>query len=520
MKKLPIGLNSLKNIINEGFLYVDKTKKLYELLEHGRYYFLSRPRRFGKTLTVDTLKHIFEGNKDLFKGLYIYDKWNWDEKFPVIRVDFSQIPSKNSSLFEKSILNYLKEIAKDLNIDEIEGDFYGNYFRELIKKAFEKYQKPVVVLIDEYDKPILDNIEKPELAEEIRDLLSNFYGVLKGLDEYLRFVLLTGVTKFSKVNLFSKLNNLEDITVDPRFSDICGYTEDDLDRYFSEYLKGANREEIRKWYNGYSWLGERVYNPFDILLFISKGFAFRPYWFETGSPTFLIKLMKQKKYFIPELEEIEATDSMLGSFDVYTMEIEALLWQTGYLTIKGTKQIGGRESYLLSFPNLEVKISLNEFILKQLSNVQPNLYSTSIEKIYNGFVSGDVETIISILKSLLSAIPYTNFTKNEIDSYEGYYASVIYAYLASLGVDLIAEDITNKGRIDLTILLPDKAYIIEFKVKSEKEEKDPLTQIKEKRYFEKYINKVKDIYLIGITFDKEERNITEYKSEKLNLDSK
>ncbi len=514
MKKLPIGLNSLEKIIKGNYIYVDKTKKLYDLLEAGQYFFLSRPRRFGKTLTVDTLKHIFEGNKDLFKGLYIYDKWNWEERFPVIRIDFSGGNFSTKEKFEERAITVLEKNQILLGIECTKKD-PSNCFEELILKTYQKYQKPVVVLIDEYDKPILDNIEKPELAEEIRDLLSNFYGVLKGLDEYLRFVLLTGVTKFSKVNLFSKLNNLYDITVNRKFSDICGYTEDDLDKYFSEYLKGADREEIRKWYNGYSWLGEKVYNPFDILLFISNEHQFRPYWFETGSPTFLIKLMKKKKYFIPELEGIEATDSMLGSFDVYTMEIEALLWQTGYLTIRGTKQIGERESYLLGFPNLEVKISLNEFILKQLSNVEPNLYSTSIEKVYNGFVSGDIEAVISVLKSLLSAIPYTNFTKNEIDSYEGYYASVIYSYLASLGVDLIAEDITNKGRIDLTILLPEKAYIIEFKVKNENEDKDPLEQIKEKKYYEKYINKVQEIYLIGITFDKGERNITEYKYERL-----
>ncbi len=511
MKKLPIGLNSLEKIIKGNRLYVDKTKNILQLIDSGDYFFLSRPRRFGKTLTVDTLKHIFEGNKELFKGLYIYDKWNWEEKFPVIRVDFSQIPSKNASLFEKSIFNYLKGIQKSLNLEDIEEDFYGNYFRELIKKTYEKYQKPVVVLIDEYDKPILDNIEKPELAEEIRDLLSNFYGVIKGLDEYLRFVLLTGVTKFSKVNLFSKLNNLYDITVNRKFSDICGYTEDDLDKYFSEYLKGADREKVRKWYNGYSWLGEKVYNPFDILLFISNEHQFRPYWFETGNPTFLIKLMKKKKYYIPQLEGKKATDSLLGSFDVYTMKIEALLWQTGYLTIKDTIPMpDGSNLYVLSYPNLEVKKSLNEVILEYLFGEQPEA-DNILMLLYNA----DIDGLMENFKSLLSAIPYTNFTKNEIDSYEGYYASVIYAYLASLGIDLIAEDITNRGRIDLTILLPDKAYIIEFKVKDGKEEKDPLQQIKEKKYYEKYLNKVKEIYLIGMTFDKGERNITEYKYEKV-----
>ncbi len=511
MKKLPIGLNSLEKIIKGNYLYVDKTKKLYELLEAGQYFFLSRPRRFGKTLTVDTLKHIFEGNKDLFKGLYIYDKWNWNEKFPVIRVDFSQIDAETKENFKSSLIRALEDIEEELGINGCDKSLHGVYFKEIIKKAYQKYQKPVVILIDEYDKPILDNIEKPELAEKIRDLLSNFYGVIKGLDEYLRFVLLTGVTKFSKVNLFSKLNNLYDITVNRKFSDICGYTEDDLDKYFSEYLKGADREEIRKWYNGYSWLGERVYNPFDILLFISNEFQFRPYWFETGSPTFLIKLMKKKKYYIPQLEGKKATDSLLGSFDVYTMKIEALLWQTGYLTIKNTIPMPDKSSlYVLSYPNLEVKKSLNEVILEYLFGEQPEADSI-LMKLYNADIDGFMENF----KSLFASISYTNFTKNEIDAYEGYYASVVYSYLASLGIDLIAEDTTNRGRIDLTILLPDKAYIIEFKVKDRKEEKDPLQQIKEKKYYEKYLNKVKEIYLIGMTFDKGERNISRYEYERL-----
>ncbi len=515
MKKLPIGLNSLEKIIKGNYLYVDKTKNILQLIDSGDYFFLSRPRRFGKTLTVDTLKHIFEGNKDLFKGLYIYDKWNWDEKFPVIRIDFSGGDFSSSQGFKERAMAILEKNQENLGVNCTKKDI-SNCFDELITKTYKKYNKPVVVLIDEYDKPILDNIEKPELAEEIRDLLSNFYGVIKGLDEYLRFVLLTGVTKFSKVNLFSKLNNLYDITVNEDFSDICGYTEDDLDKYFSEYLKGVNREEIRKWYNGYSWLGEKVYNPFDILLFISNKHKFRPYWFETGSPTFLIKLMKKKKYFIPELEGIEATDSMLGSFDVYTMKIEALLWQTGYLTIKDTKKrFDNSLVYRLSYPNLEVKKSLNEIVLEYISCLDSNAKTGFQNKLETYLLEGNVDGIMENFKSLLSAIPYTNFTKNEIDSYEGFYASVIYAYLASLGVDLIAEDVTNKGRIDLTILLPDKAYIIEFKVKSEREEKDPLTQIKEKKYYEKYLNKVKDIYLIGMTFDKEERNISEYKYERL-----
>ena len=504
MKKLPIGLNSFEKIRTENYVYVDKTKDIYNLVEGGSYYFLSRPRRFGKTLTIDTLKCLFEGKKELFEGLYIYDKWNWNETNPVIRIDFSVglFSSKDSFLIR---LNQILKEHQNIYGVECESKEFVTCFYELILKISQKYNKQVVLLIDEYDKPILDNIENPPLAEEIRDMLSNFYGVIKGLDYYLRFVMLTGVSKFSKVNLFSKLNNLTDLTIHPAATTLCGYTEEELDIFFSEHLKGADREKIKRWYNGYSWLGERVYNPYDILLFIDNGFRFRPYWFETGTPTFLMKLIKEKKYFIPNLEEVIAADDLLNSFDVYTMEIEALLWQTGYLTIKEEKQIADMTYYLLGYPNLEVKRSLTNSIFKYLTSIQADTKSRLQLTLQKCLEKGDVECLIEEFKKLFSSIPYTNFTKNEIANYEGYYASVIYSFLASLGVDLIAEDITNKGRIDLTVLIDNKAYIIEFKVGKE----DALKQIEQRGYHQKY--KGKEIYLIGLNFSEEEKNITTYK---------
>ncbi len=511
MKKLPIGLNSLEKIVKENKVYVDKTKYILQLIENGDYYFLSRPRRFGKTLTVDVLMHLFEGHKELFEGLYIHDKWDWSKTYPVIRIDFSGGDFSSKKGFEERVLTLLEKNEEKLEI-KCEKKNPSNCFDELISKAYKKFNSKVVVLIDEYDKPILDNIEKQELAEELRDLLSNFYGVLKGLDENLRFVLLTGVSKFSKVNLFSKLNNLTDITLSRRYSALCGYTEDELDVYFNDYLKDADRDKIKLWYNGYSWLGERVYNPFDILLFISKGFSFRPYWFETGTPTFLMKMIRKERYFIPNLENIEATDAILGSFDVYSMKLEALLWQTGYLTIKDTHILpDGSNVYMLSYPNLEVRTSLNTHIINFLTG--KDIKKTQL---FNFLSDGDIEGFIENLKSLFASIPYSNFTKNEIARYEGFYGSVIYSYLASIGIDLIGEDITNKGRIDLTVLFDNKAYIFEFKVlrKGEKLDKDPLTQIKEKRYFEKYKDKAKEIYLIGIVFSEEERNIVKHKFER------
>ncbi len=511
MRRLPLGYSSLEKIVKNNCIYVDKTKYLLEIVRGGTYYFLSRPRRFGKTLTLDTLKCIFEGRKELFKGLYIYDRWNWEERYPVLKIDFSQITAPEKSRIELNLRNYLFDEEKRLELGDCRREELPFYFRDIIIKAKKKYGKNVVVLIDEYDKPILDNIENPSVAEEIRDFLSNFYGILKGLDEHLMFVLLTGVSKFSKVNLFSKLNNLTDLTLHPLATVLCGYTEGELEEYFREHLKGVDMEKVRRWYNGYSWLGESVYNPYDILLFIDNGFRFHSYWFETGTPTFLLRLMKERKYFVPDLEEVVATDDLLSSFDIYTMEIETLLWQTGYLTIKGEKQIGEMSYFTLSYPNLEVKRSLTNSILKYLTSIQTNMKGVIQLKLQECLLSGDVEGLMGEFERLFSSIPYTNFTKNELESYEGFYGSVVYSFLASLGIDLIAEDITNKGRIDLTVLVENKAYIFEFKVG--KDAKEALNQIREREYFKKYGNK--EIYLIGIAFDREKRNIGEYVWERM-----
>ncbi len=514
MKKLPLGVNDFKKIRSENYIYVDKTRFVYDLVTNGEYYFLSRPRRFGKTLLVDTLRRLFEGRKELFEGLYVYDKWDWGKKFPVIKIDFSSGDVQSVDALKEVIIDNIEDHKKKYSVDFPDSDQMGLLLKKLVVSLFEKYNSQVVILIDEYDKPILDNITDRELARKLRRILSDFYGVIKGLDEYVRFVFLTGVSKFSKVNLFSKLNNLSDITLNRKYSTICGYTESELDKYFSDFLAGVNREEVREWYNGYSWLGERVYNPFDILQLIDNEFFFKNYWWETGTPTFLIELMRENRYFIPDLEEIEATDEILGSFDVDYIAVEALMWQTGYLTIKGTKRVGPRTYYKLSYPNLEVKMSLNDVILNYLSSLRENTKSRLGEECYNSLASGDVEKFIEVMKRLLASLPYTSYTKNEIAKYEGYYINVIYSFLASLGLDITAEDITNKGRIDLTIRVEGKIYVLELKMSRIGE--DPLSQVREKKYYEKYVGKG-EIYLVGLVISDEERNVVKFEWEKVKL---
>ena len=511
-KKLPIGIQTFSKIIEGNYYYVDKTPFSLKLIQNSGYYFLSRPRRFGKSLFLDTLSEIFLGNKELFRGLYIYDKYDF-APHPVISISFG---SGDYSLDKNQVIDEIKNILRDnmenLKIDCGDIENFKTCFKNLIKKAYEQYNQKVVILIDEYDKPILDNITNKEQAAKARNILKNFYSIIKDNDRYIRFVFITGVSKFSKLNLFSGLNNLEDITINPNYSEICGYTKDDLQTVFKDRLTGADLELVRKWYNGYNYFGKSLYNPFDILLFISNNFTFRNYWWETGNPSFLIDKLKEKDYYIPEIENATITDETLNAFDVEYIDIIALLWQTGYLTFK--KKITdkfGRVKYTIKIPNLEIQFSLNELFINYLTKHTTEIIRNE-EKLSDAIEKGDIEDFILALKSLFSSIPYNNYTNNIISKYEGYYSSVIFVYLMALGYEAIAEDVTNKGRIDLTLKTKDKILIIEFKVDLKEK---PIEQIKRIKYYEKYLSDNKSIYLIGINFDSKERNIVEHQVEKI-----
>ncbi len=513
MKKLPIGIQTFREIIEENYYYVDKTQFAYRLITSGKYYFLSRPRRFGKSLFLDTLAEIFSGNKELFKGLYIYDKYDFTPH-PVIRISFG---SGDYSLSEDKTLNEIKRILKrnqrqtGVKCEEI--DDYKFCFEELIVKLYEKHRRKVVILIDEYDKPILDNITDKEMAIKARNILKDFYGIIKDNDQYIRFVFITGVSKFSKLNLFSGLNNLEDITLNEHYAEICGYTHDDLLNVFKERLQGVDLELVKKWYNGYNYFGKLLYNPFDILLFLSNNCDFRNYWWQTGNPSFLIEKLKEETHYIPELENTLISEEALEAFDVEYIDLRALLWQTGYLTIK-EKIIDevGANFYRLCVPNREIQISLNRLFIDYLTNqrVEKTTYELNIRKALR---QNDFNAFVNYLKAIFATIPYQNYANNIISKYEGYYSSVVFVYLMALGYDVIPEDTTNRGRIDLTLKMDDKIVIIEFKVDAEKNE--PIKQIKEKRYYEKYLSEDKEIYFIGMVFDSGERNIVEWKVEKL-----
>ncbi|MEA2060518.1 MAG: AAA family ATPase [Thermodesulfobacteriota bacterium] len=307
MKKLPIGIQTFENLILEGFAYVDKTRFVKELASQGKYYFLSRPRRFGKSLFLSTLKAAFEGKRKLFKGLFLEDNWDWDQIHPVIHISFGSGVMRSVADLKIRFESILEDHIEAYDVKTSKQDL-RELFSQLIKLLYRKTGQKTVVLVDEYDKPILDSIHNTELAVEIREELKNYYSVIKDSDACIRFVFITGVSKFSKVSLFGGKNNLEDITVSSEFSAICGYTQGELESVFKAYLTGHNLDDVRTWYNGYAWLGEMVYNPFDILLFLKKG-VFSNYWFESATPTFLIKLLMARKYRVPDLNTLQVQNS-------------------------------------------------------------------------------------------------------------------------------------------------------------------------------------------------------------------
>ena len=507
-KKLPIGIQTLSEIIPENYLYVDKTCFVHKLLSRGKYYFLSRPRRFGKSLFLDTLAEVFMGNKELFKGLYIYDKYDF-KKYPVIRISFGSGDFTDEEIIKEEILYSLKSNMADLGVECSNIQNYRNCFKELIEKAYTKHNQKVVILIDEYDKPILDNITNQKMGLTARHILKNFYAIIKDSDRYIRFVFITGVSKFSKMNLFSGLNNLEDITINQDYAEICGYTHEDLKTLFREHLKGANMDMVKRWYNGYYYFGQKVYNPFDILLFISNGMEFRNYWWNTGNPSFLIEKLKEENYYIPDIEQTIISEEALNAFDVEYIDLLALLWQTGYLTFedKITDDLGVL-SYKLKVPNLEIQLSLNHLFIDYLTN-QRHQKLTYRNNIKESLKKNDFALFIDVFKSIFASIPYHNYAKNIIAGYEGYYSSVVFVYLSALGYEVIPEDTTSRGRIDLTLKLDDKIVIIEFKVDTDE---SPIKQIKEKKYYEKYLGENKAIYLVGINFDSRKRNIAKYEA--------
>ncbi len=509
-KKLPIGIQTFSKIREDNYYYVDKSGFALSLIDQGSHYFLSRPRRFGKSLFLDTLKELFEGNRLLFQGLAAHDQWDWSVTYPVIRISFGGGVVRDRADLEATLHQQLSYHEGRFCLPAAFPDIRSR-FLELFRLVHAQTGRRVVVLIDEYDKPMLDRIEEPETAREIREGLRDFYSVIKDSDAHVKFAFLTGVSKFSKVSLFSGLNNLEDITLDKRFSAICGYTDRDVETIFSPELEGLDRDEIRQWYNGYNWTGEAVYNPFDLLL-LFRNREFRPWWFETGTPTFLIKLLSQRQQFTPDLARIMAPESLLSTFDVDNIPVEALLFQTGYLTIDSARYLPGRLELTLRYPNKEVQSSLNDALLRELSR-DPMVPAVNVSRLYDILKADDLPALRELFHSFFASIPHDWYRKNQLAGYEGYYASIFYSYFAALGLEIIVEDATNKGRIDMTVRYNRRIYLFEFKVVEMVPKGKALEQLKSKGYAEKYRRYGEPISLVGVEFSRESRNIVGFEVE-------
>jgi len=513
-RKLPIGIQTFADIIDGGYYYVDKTRQIHRLVEEGKYYFLSRPRRFGKSLLLDTLACLFEGREALFRGLYIHDKWKWQRQHPVIRLSFGDGLLRTREELDLRIGELLRAEAERLDVT-LQNTSIAGRFRELIEAVHERHGERAVVLIDEYDKPILDNLLAPERARALREGLKNLYSVLKDADPHLAFVLLTGVSKFSKVSLFSGLNNLNDITLDAPYATLCGYTDEDIDRVFAAELPGLDREAIRQWYNGYRWGGQEVtsvYNPFDVLLLFQKR-QFGPYWFESATPTFLVELLRERGVFTPRLEQWEAEAALLGRFDVDDIATEALLFQAGYLTVKAVEEpLLGYRLYTLGFPNQEVETSLSQALLPVLGVEESPRHRKSL---FTHLRDHDLAGLEAHLKALYAGLPHDWYRNNPIARYEGHYASVFYSHFAALGVQVTVEDASHHGRVDMAVEAFGHRYLFEFKVVEQLPEGRALQQLKARGYADKYRGRGQPIHLVGVEFSREERQIVAFEVEPL-----
>ena len=382
-------------------------------------------------------------------------------------------------------------------------------FAFLLEALHRQTGQRVAVLVDEYDKPILDVLEQPEVARTNRDYLRGLYGVIKDSDAHVRFTFLTGISKFSKVNLFSQLNNLTDITLDPVFSSICGYTEGDLDTVFAPELAGLDREQVREWYNGYSWLGsEKVYNPYDMLLLLRRR-KFAAHWFETGTPAFLVDKLFERCVSSVSLGDMLGTEELLSAFDVHHIGTEALLFQTGYLTLQSEQEVGGETVYRLGYPNREVRQSLNRSLLSHLVQdaAEPAKNRIRLSRL---LAAADFGGMRDLFHAFFASIPYQWYTSNRIADYEGFYASVFFSYFAALGCDITVEESTSHGRLDMAVRAAGHVYLFEFKVAELSPPGSALAQLRERRYADKYRATGEPIHLVGVEFSRDTRNITAF----------
>lgn len=511
LPNLPIGIQSFSELRTRDMLYVDKTQAIHRLISTGKYYFLARPRRFGKSLTLSTIRAVYEGQRELFEGLWIEDQWDWTQTHPVIQLSINKLDYQGKGL-EAALQEGLHYHANHYHI-ELLGNTAKSQFAELLEKLATQVGK-VVLLIDEYDKPLIDYLDDIPQAKANQQVMKTFYSVIKDSDAYLQFLLITGVSKFSKVSIFSDLNHLFDLTFAREAAALTGYTQTELEHYFTPYMpeveenlaldRPALLEKLRGWYNGYSWDGRtRVYNPFSILNFFRAG-DFRNFWFETGTPTFLLKLLLEQNLY--KLDNLTVHERTFSSYDIEYLQAIPILLQTGYLTLKAKLEHG---LYTLDYPNSEVRESLLDYIISDLRELHTPMSSPMVVDLHRAFAANDLEQVIKLVKSIFKTIPSHIF----IAKAEHYYHSLIYLVFFYLGQYTESEVNTNDGRLDCVVQTPTHIYVIEFKLDQSAE--TALQQIKDKGYAEKYRADPRAKVLVGINFSSELKTVEGWKVEAL-----
>ena len=533
-RKIPIGVQSFEVMRNDKFLYVDKTPFLFKLAHSNRVYFLSRPRRFGKSLFLSTLKNYFLGQKELFKGLYIekaeekraeIEKNEAWVEYPVLYMDFNVGRYDLDGALAESLDYFLKKQEKVYGLKN-EGDSFGKRFQSLIETAYNKTGRQAVILVDEYDKPLLQTMGVNEaLNEEYRNTLKAFYSVIKTCDQYIRFAFLTGVTKFSKVSIFSDLNNLQDISMLNDYAEICGLTQTEIEKTFKPEIErlATNTknsydkmlEELKKRYDGYKFsvLGESVYNPFSILNTLNSG-ELKNYWFSTGTPTFLVNYLKDAYYNIPDLDgNVELNEAGIELYRADAKDPLPILFQSGYLTIKEYVENGN--IYRLGFPNDEVRYGFLENLVPAYSSLRPYETASSVWKFVEDIRAGNIDEFMERMQAIIAGVPYDNLPKDKLKLREQNYQTAVYLIFKLMGQFVETEIHCAKGRADCIVHTKDSIYIFEFKLMSAGTAEDAIVQIKEKGYASQFKAESKRIILIGSSFDEEERTIGEWKMEEV-----
>ena len=516
MKDLTSSVYSFEKLRSEDYLYVDKTEFIWDLINPaGGSYFLSRPRRFGKSLTLSTLKAVFEGKKELFRGLAIYDKpYDW-KPYPIIHLDLNGFDFSSVDALQSSLSRLMRETAEfhQLQLTENRPD---QMFREIITGLSKKQQ--IVILLDEYDKPILNNISSPE-CKQILSVLKAFYSVIKAFEGKLRFAFITGVSKFCHVSLFSDLNNLTDITMDARYAAMLGYTQTEFESNFREQIEGASLKlgmpkeellpEIKAWYDGYRFHAdcESVYNPVSLAKFFESGGEFNNYWFSTGTPSFLMELVKKTKFDFDNILSKPVSSMAFNAFEIDKLDPLTLLLQTGYLTIRSMVKKYNMPWYWLDFPNREVSFSFNTSLVNAYTRKSDNFVTNFCEELADSIVGGNVKQLRKTMEVFFAGISYGIHHKDESN-----FQNIFFALFRLLGYYIKAESHTNDGRIDAVAETDDYVFIFEFKLD---DDETAMSQIKEKKYYKQYELSKKKIFLNGVTFSTEKGQIIDWQTEEV-----